>query len=130
MGLALQAVADQTTESLIAESAYLIFTDSSMAHLLRLKERGLKVQVLTNSLAANNNTINHQRKDPWWWPFWSDRTVPINENNNYEESLIDSTTEGSNKVAIGDESVDKANMSENTKFNNKNSKFFDAKNKK
>ena len=56
VGLALQAVADQTTESLIAESAYLIFTDSSMAHLRRLKERGLKVQVLTNSLAANNHT--------------------------------------------------------------------------
>ena len=56
VGLALQAVADETTESLIAESAYLIFTDSSMAHLRSLKERGLKVQVLTNSLAANNHT--------------------------------------------------------------------------
>jgi putative cardiolipin synthase len=56
VGLALQAVADQSTEGLIAESAYLIFTDSSMAHLQTLKERGLKIQILTNSLAANNHT--------------------------------------------------------------------------
>jgi putative cardiolipin synthase len=56
VGLALQAVADQAIESVIAESAYLILTDSSMAHIQTLKERGLKVQVLTNSLAANNHT--------------------------------------------------------------------------
>jgi putative cardiolipin synthase len=56
VGLALQAVANRSTKSLIAESAYLILTDSSMAHFRSLKERGLKVQVLTNSLAANNHT--------------------------------------------------------------------------
>jgi len=56
VGLALQAVADNSTESIIAESAYLIFTDSSLAHLQTLQDCGLKVQILTNSLAANNHT--------------------------------------------------------------------------
>ena len=68
VGLALQAVANQAIESVIAESAYLILTDSTMAHIRSLTERGLTVQVLTNSLAANNHTTafvgyRKQRKD-------------------------------------------------------------------
>ncbi len=68
VGLALQAVANQATESLIAESAYLIMTDNTMAHIRSLTERGVTVQVLTNSLAANNHTTafvgyRKQRKD-------------------------------------------------------------------
>jgi len=56
VGEALRQVADQATEDLIVESAYLIFTDSTMAHVQKLKDRGLKVVMLTNSLAANNHT--------------------------------------------------------------------------
>ena len=56
VGLALRAVSNQATEGVIAESAYLVLTDSTMAHLRSLNERGLTVQVLTNSLAANNHT--------------------------------------------------------------------------
>ncbi len=56
VGLALQEVGNQATESVIAESAYFILTDHTMAHIRSLTERGLKVQVLTNSLAANNHT--------------------------------------------------------------------------
>ena len=68
VGEALRLVSDQATEDLIAESAYLIFTDSTMAHMQNLKARGLKTIVLTNSLAANNHTTafvgyRKQRKD-------------------------------------------------------------------
>ena len=56
VGIALGKVADGATEDVIAESAYLVFTDSTMEHIQKLNDRGLKILVLTNSLAANNHT--------------------------------------------------------------------------
>ena len=56
VGKALQELANQATEEILAESAYLIFTDGTMDHFQKLKDRGLKVVMLTNSLAANNHT--------------------------------------------------------------------------
>jgi len=56
VGIALRKAGDEATESLIGESAYLVFTDSTLEHMQKLKDRGLKIQVLTNSLAANNHT--------------------------------------------------------------------------
>ena len=56
VGATLRTVSDQATRELIAESAYLIFTDSSLAHLRSIADRGVKVLALTNSLAANNHT--------------------------------------------------------------------------
>jgi putative cardiolipin synthase len=55
VGKALRLVADNTTEEIIAESAYLILTDSTLAHAEKLAKRGVKFRVLTNSLAANNH---------------------------------------------------------------------------
>ncbi len=56
VGESLRKIADQATEDIIVESAYLILTDSTMEHLRKLKDQGLKVVMLTNSLAANNHT--------------------------------------------------------------------------
>ena len=56
VGEALRKIADEATEDVIAESAYLVFTSSTMEHMQKLKDRGVKILVLTNSLAANNHT--------------------------------------------------------------------------
>jgi putative cardiolipin synthase len=56
VGDKLREVADQATEEIIAESAYLIMTDATMTHLQKTRDRGVKVIALTNSLAANNHT--------------------------------------------------------------------------
>jgi putative cardiolipin synthase len=56
VGEELRKVADQAREDLIVESAYLILSDPSMQHLVKLRDRGIKVMALTNSLAANNHT--------------------------------------------------------------------------
>ncbi len=68
VGEALRRIADQANEDMIAESAYLVFTDSTLEHMQKLKDRGLKTLILTNSLAANNHTTafvgyRKQRKD-------------------------------------------------------------------
>jgi putative cardiolipin synthase len=56
VGETLRRVSNQATQELIAESAYLIFTDSTLEHLQKVSDRGVKVLALTNSLAANNHT--------------------------------------------------------------------------
>jgi putative cardiolipin synthase len=56
VGEALRQISEKATDEVIAESAYLIFTDSTLAHLEKLANRGVTVRVLTNSLAANNHT--------------------------------------------------------------------------
>jgi len=56
VGEALRKMSDAATHEVIAESAYLIFTDATMAHVRKAKDRGVTVRVLTNSLAANNHT--------------------------------------------------------------------------
>ena len=56
VGEELRKVSDQASDELIGESAYLIMTDATMDHLKKLKARGIRTRVLTNSLAANNHT--------------------------------------------------------------------------
>jgi putative cardiolipin synthase len=56
VGEELRKVADQASDEVIAESAYLIMTSATMDHLKKLKAKGIKTRMLTNSLAANNHT--------------------------------------------------------------------------
>lgn len=56
VGLALQRAAEQATDELIVESAYLIMSDASMQGMQQLRDNGLEIRMLTNSLAANNHT--------------------------------------------------------------------------
>ena len=56
VGQALRQAAEQATDELIVESAYLILNDASLQHLKQLRDNGLKIKMLTNSLAANNHT--------------------------------------------------------------------------
>ena len=52
IGHALRQVADQATEEIIAESPYQVMTDNTLEHLRTLKERGLRIRIVTNSLAS------------------------------------------------------------------------------
>ena len=68
VGEELRKVSDQASDEVIAESAYLIMTDATFDHLKKLKARGIKTRILTNSLAGNNHTTafvgyRKQRKD-------------------------------------------------------------------
>ena len=56
VGKTLRGLADRAKTEMIAESAYLILTAETMRHMKKLKDRGLQLRFLTNSLASNNHT--------------------------------------------------------------------------
>ena len=56
---ALIALIDGTRQEILAESAYFILGDAQLDGVARLRERGVRVAVLTNSLASNDLTTNH-----------------------------------------------------------------------
>ena len=56
---ALSALIDETRQEILAESAYFILGDAQLDGVARLRDRGVRVAVLTNSLASNDLTTNH-----------------------------------------------------------------------
>jgi putative cardiolipin synthase len=56
---ALRAVAEAAHEEILIESAYLVMDDDTMEGVRKLRERGVRVRALTNSLASNDVTANH-----------------------------------------------------------------------
>jgi putative cardiolipin synthase len=56
VGTTLRGLAESATQQVVVESAYLVLTDGTMEYLQKVKGRGVKTLVLTNSLAANNHT--------------------------------------------------------------------------
>lgn len=54
-GVAIGRAADQAANEALVQSAYLILEDDGEAELKRLVDRGVKVKLHTNSMAANNH---------------------------------------------------------------------------
>ena len=56
---ALATVARAATRELLIESAYLVMDEATLEGMRTLRERGVAVRALTNSLASNDVTANH-----------------------------------------------------------------------
>jgi cardiolipin synthase C len=56
---ALRALVEASTSEILVESAYFILGDVQLENLAGTRERGVRVSVLTNSLASNDVTANH-----------------------------------------------------------------------
>lgn len=56
---ALRRLVDASTSEILIESAYFILGDDQFEGVARLRERGVSVAALTNSLASNDLTTNH-----------------------------------------------------------------------
>jgi putative cardiolipin synthase len=54
-GVELRRVAEQATEELLLESAYLILSKGSFSPLDELGKKGVKIRLVTNSMASNNH---------------------------------------------------------------------------
>jgi putative cardiolipin synthase len=57
--MALAALARVTRQDIIFESAYLVLDDDTLAAVRAMRESGIRVRGLTNSLASNDVTANH-----------------------------------------------------------------------
>ncbi|MEE4382604.1 MAG: phospholipase D family protein [Pseudomonadales bacterium] len=57
--VALREVARDVQGDLLVESAYLVLDDTTLANVVQLRARGVRVRALTNSLASNDVTMNH-----------------------------------------------------------------------
>ena len=55
----LSSTAQQTTDEVLIESAYLVFGDPGLELVRELRSRDVEVRALTNSLASNDVTGNH-----------------------------------------------------------------------
>ncbi|MBQ0831387.1 phospholipase D family protein [Marinobacter sp.] len=56
---ALHQLVEQADQEILVESAYLILGDDQLDILEQIRERGVRVLALTNSLASNDLTTNH-----------------------------------------------------------------------
>lgn len=57
--LELYEVSRGVRSEMLLESAYLVLDDDTLTYVEQLRERGVSVRVLTNSLASNDVTANH-----------------------------------------------------------------------
>jgi cardiolipin synthase C len=55
----LRALVEESTSEILIESAYFVLGDGQLENLARTRARGVRVSVLTNSLASNDVTANH-----------------------------------------------------------------------
>ncbi|EEX93957.1 phospholipase D [Vibrio orientalis CIP 102891 = ATCC 33934] len=55
----LSKLVDTATDSVIMESAYLVFDDSQLEEWQKLEQTGVNVKALTNSMASNDLVTNH-----------------------------------------------------------------------
>ena len=57
--IALSELAERTRQEIVFESAYLVLDDDTLAAVRAMRDAGIRIRGLTNSLASNDVTANH-----------------------------------------------------------------------